>query len=80
MKHLILSIVLLWGCNTISNSNAENNFYKERHNVTYKGDFEQIEIYIVEIDSCEWIVTKYIGYSANTVHKNDCKFCKQRKH
>lgn len=73
MRKIILSAIamscLLTSCADTPNNNSDKSF-KKKFNA---GD----ELFVMEIDSCEYVV--YDGYRAgNVIHKENCKYCLKR--
>lgn len=70
---IILLSFLFVGCNKIT---TEDN--KNKNKTKIIDDYNIGDIYIKEIDSCEYIVY-YRNRSGNIIHKENCHFCKLRK-
>lgn len=43
-----------------------------------KGDFTETPFFVVEYDSCEYIM-RVAGYKGYLSHKGNCKFCAERR-
>lgn len=80
MRYLILTLLLI-GCteSKLESDHEQNKIIGTL--ITYGGgNNNSREIYVYELDSCEYIgvVTGY--YSDILTHKGNCKFCRQRNH
>lgn len=71
MKKLILLLALvfvMYGC---------SNSYPPQPMPT-KGDFTKTQFFVVEYDSCEYIM-RAVGYKGYLAHKGNCKYCAERR-
>ena len=60
---LALTALMMVGC-SIDNTSVKNNSFND--------------IKIIKIDSCEYI-TSHIYFGNVIIHKNNCRFCKERR-
>jgi hypothetical protein len=68
MKKLILICLFLnISCDKLNRITSQKSYF-EINRSTYK---------VIEIDSCEYVINIYAKESP--IHKNNCKFCKNRK-
>jgi hypothetical protein len=81
MKKIILVLFLLItvftvGCSREKNTSKETLIIKD--NFAYRINYVDFNATIIEIDSCEYIISHvYGGYSIT--HKGNCKYCKERR-
>lgn len=73
MNKLIIAICLIIVSGCGENKDVESSITSK--NVLSYG----AEINIVDIDSCEYIVTTYFQKGVNTIHKGNCKYCLKSK-
>lgn len=73
MKKLILTLtaIMMVGCDVVT---------KDKQNTTILVDYNRYSI--VEIDSCEYIVSHLtsggISLGSIVIHKGNCKYCQER--
>jgi hypothetical protein len=88
---LALTALMLVGCDIREKTTIEGNWTKEKswseivkENRRIRDSIEQkwYGFEVVVIDSCEYIRKELIGYKKaafETVHKGNCRFCKERR-
>jgi flagellar biogenesis protein FliO len=71
--YLILIAFIFFGC-------GEQKTQEIKLEINTKASWGlDVHVRLIEVDSCEYIVSTRHG-AISTIHKQNCKFCEQRKH